>query len=46
MQDLCAALEDRASSGDLEGSSALVDALEAAFERTRRELEGLRESPA
>jgi PAS domain S-box-containing protein len=46
MQELCAALEDRASSGDLVGSSALVDALEAAFERTRRELEGLRESPA
>ena len=46
MQELCAALEDRASSGNLEGSSALVDALEAAFERTRRELEGLRESPA
>ena len=46
MQELCAALEDRAGSGDLEGSSALADALDAAFERTRRELEGLRESPA
>jgi CheY-like chemotaxis protein len=46
MQELCAALEDRATSGALEGSSAVVDALEAAFERTRRELDSLRDSPA
>jgi CheY-like chemotaxis protein/HPt (histidine-containing phosphotransfer) domain-containing protein len=42
MQELCAALEERATSGALEGSSAVVDALEAAFERTRRELDALR----
>jgi PAS domain S-box-containing protein len=42
MHDLCAELEDRAASGALDGAGAILDALEAAYEGTRRELDALR----
>ena len=49
IEELCAELEDQASSAsaeNLQGSSARVDALEAAFERARTELEALRRTDA
>jgi CheY-like chemotaxis protein len=42
MEELCAELEDQASSGSLQGSAPMVDALDAAFERARTELDALR----
>src|SRR5205807_8693706 len=42
MEQLCAELEDRAAAEALEGSGVIVQALEAAFERARTELDLLR----
>jgi HPt (histidine-containing phosphotransfer) domain-containing protein len=46
MQELCAELEDLAQSGSADGAAEVVQALEAAFERARPELEQLRRAEA